>query len=321
MKKIVVVQPVHSIGMGILQTGGQVVIPSGTSDQEIIAVAGDAEALVVRLTNVSASLIDAMPSLKVIGRNGVGVDNIDIGAATKRRIAVINTPGTNSNSVAEYVIAAFMALHKKLVPLDRHVRNGEWHFRDHCRGVDLQEKTIGIIGMGQIGTILATKCKVGLGMNVLVYDPFMSAEYITSHGAMVAESMDALLRVSDVVSLHIPLTQSTRNLFDGQTLRSMKRGAVLVNASRGGIIDEQALVQVLTEGHLSGAALDVFGEEPPVGDSLLWNAPNLLVTPHIAGLTEDAAARTSEVMAKDVVAVLRGENPVNLYNEEILCEV
>ena len=313
MKKIVVVQPVHPKGMAILQGGGRVIIPSNTSDEAVIEAGYDAEALVVRLTRVSANLINAMPSLKVIGRNGVGVDNVDVAAASQRQIAVVNTPGTNSNSVAEYVISAFMTLHKKLVQLDHYVREGEWQFRDKCRGIDLQGKTIGIVGMGQIGSILTQKCLVGLGMRVLIYDPFVPRDYIIKHGAVPVDDLVSLISESDVVSLHIPLTPTTKGLFNIQMLRSMKAGAVLVNASRGGVVDESALAEVLKEGYLGGAALDVFEEEPLTGDSPLLDAPNLLVTPHIAGLSEDAAERTSVAMAKDVLAVLRGEKPVNLY--------
>ncbi len=321
MKKIVAVQPIHPKGMEILQAGGRVVIPSGISDEEVIEAARDADALIVRLTKVSASLINAIPSLKVIGRNGVGVDNVDVKTASARGIAVINTPGTNSNSVAEYIISAFMFLHKKLVEFDQCVRKGEWQLRDRYKGVDLQGKTIGIVGLGQIGSIVAQKCIVGLGMRVLVYDPFIPRDYAVQNGAAAVEDLNTLLAESDVVSLNIPFTPETKGLLNSQRLRSMRRGAVLVNASRGGIIDEPALAEVLMDGHLGGAALDVFGEEPPASDNPLWKAPNLLVTPHIAGLTEDAAERTSETMAKDVVAVLRGEKPVNLYNREIFSEV
>jgi D-3-phosphoglycerate dehydrogenase len=316
VSNIAVVQPIHPRGMAILSQAGEVIIPENTSD-EIVSKAGrDAQALVVRLTHVSAGLMDAMPSLKVIGRNGVGVDNIDVEAASARKIMVINTPGTNSNSVAEYVIAAFLFLLKRLGSLDSHTRKGDWAFRDHCRGLDVEGKTLGIVGMGQIGSILLKKCQIGLGMRTLVYDPLLSPEKVRRSGAEQCPTLDVLLSQSDVVSIHVPLTEGTQGLFNAERLSLMKKGAVLVNASRGGIVDEVALGQVLRDGTLSGAALDVFCEEPPAKKSPLWDVPNLLVTPHIAGMTEDAAIRTAEAMAMDVIVALRGGNPVHLFNRE-----
>lgn len=316
MDKIVVVQPIHTQGMKILSEAGEVIIPQSTSDHEISKVGRDAKALVVRLTNVPADLMDAMPSLKVIGRNGVGVDNIDVQAASARKIMVVNTPGTNSNSVAEYVISAFMFLMKRLGSLDWHLRQGDWLYRDKCRGFDVEGKTIGIVGMGQIGSILLRKCKTGLGMRTLVYDPYLSAEQIQQSGAEACASLGLLLSQSDVVSIHVPLNEATSGLFNEELLSLMKKGAILVNASRGGIVEEEALTGFLQSGYLGGAALDVFAEEPPEVKSSIWGCPNLLVTPHIAGMTEDAAIRTAEAMCRDVAAVLRGDKPANLCNKE-----
>ena len=316
MDKIVVVQPIHAQGMKILREAGEVIIPPNTSEQDTAQAGRDAKALVVRLTNVSADLMDAMPALKVIGRNGVGVDNIDVQAASARKIMVVNTPGTNSNSVAEYVISAFMFLMKRLGSLDARLRQGDWLYRDQCRGFDVEGKTIGIVGMGQIGSILLRKCKTGLGMRTLVYDPYLSSEQIRQSGAEACAGLDVLLSRSDVVSIHVPLNQATKGLFNKEILALMKKGSVLVNASRGGIVDEEALVSFLQSGHLGGAALDVFEKEPPEVKSPLWGCPNLLVTPHIAGMTEDAAIRTAETMCRDVAAVLRGDKPAHLCNKE-----
>lgn len=321
VNKIVVVQPIHIQGMKILSEAGEVIIPQNTSDHEISKVGRDAKALVVRLTNVSADLMDAMPSLKVIGRNGAGVDNIDVKAASARKIMIVNTPGTNSSSVAEYVISAFMFLMKRLGSLDSHMRQGDWLYRDNCRGLDVEGKTLGIVGMGRIGSILLRKCKIGLGMRTLVYDPYLSAEQIQQSGAEACASLDLLVSQSDVVSIHVPLNQTTRGLFNKEVLSLMKRGAVLVSASRGGIVDEEALISSLQSGYLGGAALDVFEKEPPEANSSIFGCPNLLVTPHIAGLTEDAAIRTAEAMCRDVAAVLRGDRPINLFNREAFQEV
>ncbi len=320
MDKIIVVQPIHDNGMKILSEAGEVVVPESSSDKEVSKAGRDAKALVVRLTRVSADLMDAMPSLKVIGRNGIGVDNIDVKAASQRKIMVVNTPGTNSNSVAEYVIAAFMFLMKRLGPLDLHIKQGDWAFRDSSRGFDVEGKTIGIVGMGQIGSILLKKCRTGLGMRTLVYDPYLSAEQIIESEAEACPSLEVLLNQADVVSIHVPLTNSTRGMFNNELLSKMKKGAILINASRGGIVDEEALSRLLQSGHLGGAALDVFAQEPPEKACPLWGVPNLLATPHIAGMTEDAAIRTAEAMCKDVAAVLRGDKPANLYNKDAFGE-
>lgn len=321
MEKIVVVQQIHEIGMKILRDAGEVIIPQNISDEEIAKAGKDAKALVVRLTNVTEDLMDALPSLKVIGRNGVGVDNIDVSAATQRKIMVVNTPGTNSNSVAEYVIAAFMFLMKRLGSLDLHMRNDDWSFRDKCRGFDAEGKTIGIVGMGQIGSKLLGKCKAGLGMRTLAYDPFLTDEQIRKCGAEACASLESLLTQSDVVSIHVPLNQSTKRLFNKETMSLMKEGTILVNASRGGIVDEEALAELLKSGYLGGAALDVFEKEPPKYTGSFWDCPNLILTPHIAGMTEDAAVRTAEAMCNDVVAAIRGERPKNLFNKKALEEV
>lgn len=321
MEKIIVVQPIHAMGMKILSETGEVIVPESPSDYEVSKVGRDAKALVVRLTRVSADLMDAMPSLKVIGRNGIGVDNIDVKAASARKIMIVNTPGTNSNSVAEYVISSFMFLIKRLGNLDLHTRQGDWAFRDSSRGLDVEGKTLGIVGMGQIGSILLRKCKIGLGMRTLVYDPYLTAEQIKQSGAEACASLDILLSQADVVSIHVPLTQATKGMFNIELLSSMKKGAILINASRGGIVNEEALSILLQSGYLGGAALDVFEQEPPEKNSPLWGVPNLLTTPHIAGMTEDAAIRTAEAMCKDVAAVLKGDRPTNLYNKDAFEEV
>lgn len=318
MKKILVVQPIHPRGMAILREGGEVVVPDDPSDGAIIRAGKDAEALVVRLTKVSRSLIEALPALRVIGRNGVGVDNVDLEAASARGIAVVNTPGSNANSVAEYVIASFMFMLKKIGELDREVRNGNWNSRDQVHGVDLEGRCLGIVGMGRIGSVLASKCIKGLGMRVVFYDPYVNDDDLQDVGASKCKDLDELLGQADVVSIHVPVTPTTRLLFDAERLRRMKKGSVLVNASRGGVVDEGALAMLLAEGHLGGAAVDVFDREPPAPDNPLFTAPNVLLTPHIAGMTDDAVIRTAEMVARGVVAVLNGQLPDNVCNRESL---
>lgn len=317
MHKIVVVQPIHSKGMKVLEENAIVVIPQNPSDEAVLEVGEDAVALVIRLSKVSKALMQGLPKLRVIGRNGAGVDNIDVDAASARRIMIINTPGSNANSVAEYVVSAFMCLSKQLCKLDKHCRTGDWQFRDECRGIELEGKSIGIVGMGRIGSSLAGKARLGLGMNVLAYDPFIPCRELEEMGVTPCRDLDAMLGTSDIISIHLPLTDETRGLFNEDRLRKMKHGAILVNTSRGGIVDEDALARLLASGELGGAACDVFRKEPLTLDNPLLGAPNLIVTPHIAGMTEESAARTSEMMAKDVIRALNGEDPVNLHNRGV----
>jgi len=272
---------------------------------ELLERLGDTSAVIVRnRTRVDRALLEAAPALRAVGRLGVGLDNIDVAACSARGVEVIPATGANSQSVAEYVIAVAMLLLRGAYASTPEVVAGVWPRAALSEGRELSGKTLGIVGFGGIGQRVA-RYALALGMRVLANDAFLGAGAAAFRETGVAPAaLDELLAASDVVSLHVPLDASTRKLIDAKRLRSMKPGALLINTARGGIVDEAALAQALRGGHLGGAALDVFEREPLSAGSSLAGAPNLILTPHIAGITREANARVSGMIAERVAAVL-----------------
>lgn len=257
----------------------------------------DCRALIVRnRTQVRGALLDQAPLLKTVGRLGVGLDNIDVEACRARRIAVRPATGANDLSVAEYVITAALVLLRRAWFASPAVATGAWP-RNDLIGGELAGKRLGLVGFGSIGRLTAEKA-LALGMQVQAYDP-----YLSEASSVRLRPLSELLATSDVVSLHVPLSDTTRNLIDAQALASMKPGAILINAARGGIVDEAALVAALREGRLGGAALDVFEREPvdASAGALFKDVPNLILTPHIAGVTNESNARVSALVARLVL--------------------
>jgi D-3-phosphoglycerate dehydrogenase len=268
------------------------------------SIAG-ADALVVRGRSlVSAEVVDAgRPRLRVIGRAGVGVDNIDLEAARRAGVVVVHAPLAATLSVAEHTLALMFALARGVPAADASLRRGEWR-KSEIQGRELFDKTLGLIGAGRIGRAVAQRASA-LGLRVLAHDPLVPAETIRQAGAQPVE-LSRLLEESDYVSLHLPLEESTRGLIGRAELARMKNGARLISTSRGGILDEVALLEALESGRLAGAALDVFEQEPP-GASPLVQHPAVIVTPHIAAQTVEAQARASADIVAEVLAALRGE--------------
>jgi (S)-sulfolactate dehydrogenase len=271
------------------------------------ALAG-AEAWIVRnRTQVRGAPLAAAGRLKVVGRLGVGLDNIDLDACGARGIRVCPATGANAESVAEYVMCLAMLLLRGAAYLSTPaVAAGRWPRAMLSQGREIAGKTLGLVGFGSIGQVTAAKARA-LGLAVLAHDPALPAD-APAWNALGVESLalDALLAKSDVVSLHLPLVEATRGLFGAERLSRMKKGSVLVNSARGGIVDEAALARALQEGRLAGAALDVFTEEPLPAGSPLADAPNLILTPHIAGVTQESNERVSGIVANLVAEVLRG---------------
>ncbi len=256
-------------------------------------------------TQVRGEALDAAFQLRVVGRLGVGLDNIDLEACAARSIEVIPATGANAESVAEYVIATAMILLRGAAYLSTHaVAAGRWPRQMLSQGRDLAGKTLGLVGFGGIGRLVARKAKA-MGMRVQAHDPLIGAGSALWTGAGVEpKSLEALLCECDVVSLHLPLTDATRGLLGCERLACMKRGAILVNTARGGVVDEAALAEALQEGRLGAAAIDVFDEEPLPALSALAGAPNILLTPHIAGVTVESNERVSALVAERVAAFL-----------------
>lgn len=263
------------------------------------------DAIMVRQGKINDLVIGASPRLKVIVKHGVGVDNIDISAATARGIPVLRSMGSNSRAVAEHAIALALMLIKEIQPLNAAVKGGEWP-KPTFIGKDFQGATIGLIGYGGIGRETARMAEA-LGMEVVVHDPFSDAARADGHAT--AADVDAMLPQLDILSLHCPLTSSTRHMVNAARLALMKPTAVIVNTARGGIIDEAALAEALRNKTIAGAALDSFATEPPAADNPLWDLPTLTATPHIGGVTNGSARSMAEIAARHIISVLDGNPP------------
>jgi (S)-sulfolactate dehydrogenase len=268
------------------------------------AVAG-ADALIVRnRTKVDAEVLAAGRQLKAVGRLGVGLDNIDVPACRERGIQVLPATGANARAVAEYVMTSVLVLTRGVFHNSGQVAQGAWPRNAMSNGREVNGRTLGIVGFGGIGRLTARLAR-GLDMRVIAHDPMLTdADPAWREMGVEPAGLDDLVACADAVTLHIPLAEGTRNLFDASRLAAMKDGAVLINTARGGIVDEAALAQALRDGKLGGAAMDVFGAEPLPAGSPLAGAPNLILTPHIAGLSEEANTRVSDMVAQRVAEAL-----------------
>lgn len=266
----------------------------------------DADALIVRIGKCDAAALACCPQLKVIGRPGIGYDSVDVAQATKLGIPVVVTPGANGRSVAEHTVAMMLSLSKNLVEANNETLQGHWSIRDAHKAFQWEGKTVGIIGLGPIGRETAKIC-LGIGMKVIGFDSFFSKEQIQSWGVEYCQNKEDLLRTSDIVSVHMPLVEATRNLICASELALMKKTALLINTSRGGIVNEADLLQALTSGQITAAGLDVFCSEPLRVDDPLLQAPNLLVTPHAAAQTREAVIQMATMCVEGCLAVCRGE--------------
>lgn len=279
-------------------------------DQVLEAIAGH-EALIVRsATRVDDELLARGSRLKVVGRAGAGLDNIDVEAATRRGVLVMNTPGANATATAEHTWALLLALARRLPAAERSLRSGQWE-RSRFVGVQLAGKTIGLIGLGRVGREVARRAR-GFGMTVLACDPYLAADAAAELEVELAD-LDDLLARSDVISLHAALTDETHGLLDAARLARVKPGALLVNCARGGLVDEAAVADALDQGRLAGAAFDVFAEEPP-GDNPLLGRDDVVATPHLGASTVEAQRDVSLQIVDQVLAALRGEDFRNAVN-------
>ncbi len=251
--------------------------------------------------------------LRVVARRGIGIDNVNLADATERGIAVVNTPDAPTESTAEHTVALLLAIAKRVVAGDISLRGGEIE-RTQLLGTEVRGRVLGVVGCGRIGSRVAEIASQGLRMRVISYDPYVDWSAVCVPELETVDSLDALLTEADFVTLHTPLVLETRGMIGQAELRKMKPGAYLINASRGGVLDERALVEVLREGHLSGAALDVFDPEPPAPDNPLLEMANVVATPHIGSYTETGTSAMDIGAVRQVLQVLRGERPANLMN-------
>lgn len=299
--KILVADGLEESGWAILRAASQTVDSRGISPEALLQSIPGYHALIVRgRTKVNADVFAAGRLLKVVGRAGVGVDNIDLAAANQHGVRVVNAPQATSRAVAEHSLALMLALARSIPAADSAMKSGQW-LKSSLMGIELEQKVLGVIGMGNIGACVAQLAAV-IGMQVLGFDPLIAAEEIRRRGALPT-SLAELYARSDFISLHVPLGPETRGMINGQALATMKRGVRLVCAARGSIVDETALLGALESGQVAGAALDVFAKEPP-GVSALVTHPRVIATPHIGAQTAEAQARAARDIAEEVLAAL-----------------
>ncbi len=316
-KTVLLAQPLAPLAMDLLRQEVELQVASSPDPSVLVDEIKGKHGLIVRLSRATAEVIAAGDRLEVIGRTGVGVDNVDLDAATKHGVPVCYTPDANTISVAEHVLGVVLTLAKNFHTLDRATREGNWAARDRY-GFELTGRTFGFIGLGKIGSLAARMCRGAFDAHVLAFDPYLAPSAAADLGVTLVGSLDELLQRSDVVSLHVPLTPETVGLIGARELAMMKPTAYLVNASRGSVVEEKALADALSRAVIAGAALDVYEKEPLPSDSPLLAVPNLLLTPHSAALTHEAMERVLRTMVADVLAVLRGETPRYVANREVL---
>ncbi len=312
--KVLVSDALSEVGVKIFQEtpGIEVDVITGLSPEELKEIIGKYDALVIRsATKVTEDIIMAASNLKVIGRAGIGLDNVDIPVASRQGIVVMNTPYGNTITTAEHTIAMIMALSRNSPQATASLKDGKWE-KKKFRGRELFNKTLGLIGVGNIGGIVADRAK-GLKMKVIIYDPYIKPETIEELD-VESVSLDELLKRSDYVTIHTPKTDETTNLINKETLAKMKKGAMLINCARGGIVNEDDLYEALKSGHLWGAAIDVFSTEPP-GKNKLLELNNFICTPHLGASTSEAQVNVARDVAEQIVTYfLEGtvKNAVNI---------
>jgi D-3-phosphoglycerate dehydrogenase len=315
MPKILVADPIAPEGVELLRSQAEVDVRRGLSPPELLKIMGDYDALIVRSeTKVTRAVIQAGKRLQVIARAGIGVDNIDLEAATSAGIAVVNAPAGNTVAAAEHTLALMLALARNIPQAHLSMKEGLWN-RSAFMGIEVRSKSLGIVGLGRVGSEVARRAR-GFGMVLLAYDPFVSPDYARVLGVELM-SLEQLLPQCDFLTLHTPLTSTTEHLIGAKELALLKPGARIINVARGELIDEAALLQALEAGKLAGVALDVFTQEPP-GPTPLLKHPKVVLTPHLGASTQEAQREVAREAAEQVLAVLRGEPARNTVNAPFL---
>jgi D-3-phosphoglycerate dehydrogenase / 2-oxoglutarate reductase len=318
LPKVLITDSISQRGVDELSRDGalEVSFQTGLTESELVKIIPEFSALIVRSqTRVTAQILNAGARLRVVGRAGVGVDNVDVETATRRGIMVLNAPGGNTVSTAEHTFSLLLSVARKIPQADASMRGKSWD-RKHFEGIELYNKTLGVIGMGRIGSELSRRA-IAFGMRVVAYDPYLSAARARALQVELVDELDDLLTSANFISLHTPLTEETHHMVDATRLAKTKRGVRVINCARGGLIDEDALAEALHSGQVAGAALDVFEIEPLPSDSPLRTAPNLVLTPHLGASTAEAQESVGIEIAQSIrAALLEGtiRNAVNMPN-------
>lgn len=308
MAEVLVVGRIKPEGMAILaaRPGLRLRVLDGDDPATVLAAAATAAAILVRTTTIGADVIEAAPRLRVVSRHGVGYDNVDVAALNARGIPLAIAANANRISVAEHTLGMLLTLAKAALPHDAAVRASNWAIRNDLRALEIFGKRLLLVGFGRIGREVATRA-LAFGMTVAVHDPYVDPAALAELDCLADPTLDAAIAEADAISLHLPLTEATRHVIDARRLALMKPAAILVNTARGGLIDEAALAAALAAGELRGAGIDVFADEPPRPDNPLLAAPNALLSPHNAGVTEESMVRMATEAAQNILDVLDGE--------------
>ena len=312
--KVLIADDLSTEGIEIFKkaSGLTVDVKVGLKPAELKAIVGEYDALAVRsATKVTAEIIEAGKKLKVIGRAGVGVDNIDLAAASKKGIVVMNTPGGSSVTVAELTLAMMLSISRHVAQATASIKGGKWE-KKKFQGHELFGKTLGVIGIGNIGAMVVERA-IGMRMKVIAYDPFISADAAARMGASLG-SLEEVYKQADYISIHVPLTEQTKHMLNAETLPKLKKGVYIINCARGGVVDENALAASLASGHIGGAAFDVFEEEPPKPENPLLKLENFICTPHLGASTEEAQVNVAIALAEQMVDLLVNGNIRNAIN-------
>jgi D-3-phosphoglycerate dehydrogenase len=319
-RTVMVTKPIHLDALQRLQEEVHVLTPYQATEDELRALLPGVHGMVLGgVFRMGPSELDLAGNLEILGRHGVGLDNVDLPAASERRIPVAYTPYGPTESTAEHALALMLAVARRLSQMDRAVRDGNFQIRDRLEvlGRELDGMTLGVVGFGRIGKRLAEMCRAALHMQVRVYDPYLDADTVTGWGAVPVPDLVELVMGVDVLSVHTPLTPETRQLISREVIRAMKPGAILINTSRGPVVDEEALVEALLDGHVGGAGLDVYDPQPPGSDNPLLSLDQVVLTPHVASFTHEGRLRMGMTVVEDVLRALRGQQPRYLANPEV----
>lgn len=310
--KVLIADAINEKGIENLKEVADVVVDTSITPEELLETINEYDAIVVRSrTKVTKEIIENADNLKIIARAGVGVDNIDLDAATEKGVMVVNSPESTSITVAEHTMGLLLTLARKLSIADKSVKEGKWE-KKKFMGVELRNKTLGVIGMGRIGSQVVNRCKA-FEMDAIVYDPYLPADVAKQMGVTLTD-LETVLKNADFITIHVPLTPETKHLISDYEFEIMKDTGFIVNCARGGIIDEEALYKALSENKIGGAALDVYEEEPPAEDSKLFELDNIVLTPHIAASTQEAQRDAAIIVADEIIELANGGTPSNILN-------
>lgn len=316
MKKILLCQDIHKSGRMLLEDKFKVIVAPDPKEETIRSMISDFEGLIVRTgSRIGKETIDAGRKLEVIGRTGAGVDNVDVETTTERGIPICYAPEANYISVTEHTISLVLALAKQLPIMDKSVREGRFNVRYEYLAVDVTGKTLGIVGFGRIGREVAKRCINGLDMKVVWYDPFVK-DYKDTDDMKCERNLNVLFENSDFVTIHLPHNKETHHIIGKSLFEEMKPSSYFINTSRGSVIDEAALIDVLVKKKIAGAGLDVFEKEPPDSNNPLLKLSNVILTPHSAALTKECVERMAIDTAQGVFDVLEGRKPRCVFNPE-----